>query len=58
MTIRATLGTTAAAKEFDRHPGTLRAWARDPNSPIKPLKIHGRLHWPVDEIRRVLGGTK
>ena len=34
---------------------TARAWSCLENGPLRPLRVNGRLAWPVDEIRRILG---
>ena len=47
--------TAAAAYYLNRRPQTLRGWACLENGPIRPLRINGRLAWPVSELRRVLG---
>lgn len=53
---RATLTTAEAAAQLNRAPQTLRLWAmRTGSGPIEPIRIHGRLAWPVAELRRVLG---
>ena len=46
--------TDAAAYYLDRKPQTLRAWACLENGPIRPIRINGRLAWPVAEIRTLL----
>ena len=33
----------------------MRKWAMQDNGPLRPLRINGRLAWPVSELRRVLG---
>jgi len=33
----------------------MRAWACLDNGAIRPLRINGRLAWPVKEIKKVLG---
>ena len=49
--------TTAEASFFlNRRPQTLRIWAMNQH-PIRPLNIHGRLAWPVSEIKRLLLGV-
>ena len=53
--IRTGLPTPEAAHHLGRKPQTLRAWACSESGPIKPLRIHGRLLWPVADIRRLLG---
>lgn len=53
---RAAIPTHEAAAHLNRRPQTLRLWAiRDGAGPIRPLRVNGRLAWPVSEIRRVLG---
>ncbi len=53
---RAALPTPEAAFHLNRAQQTLRLWAmRDGSGPIRPLRINGRLAWPVSELRRVLG---
>ena len=52
---RANLPTQEAAFHLNRRPQTLRGWACLENGPIRPLRINGRLAWPVSELRRVLG---
>jgi hypothetical protein len=53
---RATLTTAEAAKHLNRAEQTLRLWAVSPSGgPVQPLRINGRLAWPVADLRRVLG---
>lgn len=52
---RATLNTSEAAHHFNRTPQTLRQWAHKGNGPVQPLRVNGRLAWPVAEIRSLLG---
>ena len=53
---RPTVDTAAASYYLNRQPQTLRSWAmRDGTGPVRPIRIHGRLAWPVAELRRVLG---
>ena len=54
---RATLPTHEAAAHLNRAQQTLRLWACREDGPLHPLRIHGRLAWPVSELRRVLGLT-
>jgi len=51
---RASLTTHEAAFHLNRAQQTLRLWAMRENGPIKPMRIHGRLAWPVAEIRKLL----
>lgn len=50
-----TVKTAAAAYYLNRRQQTLRGWACLENGPLRPIRVHGRLAWPVAEIRRVLG---
>ena len=52
---RPTVDTAAAAFFLNRRPQTMRAWACLENGPLRPIRINGRLAWPVSELRRVLG---
>lgn len=53
---RAALPTSEAAAHLSRAQQTLRTWAmRDGSGPLRPLRINGRLAWPVADIRRLLG---
>lgn len=54
--IRTTLPTAEAAFHLSRANQTLRAWAmRDGSGPIRPIRINGRLAWPVAELKTILG---
>jgi len=52
---RAAVDTETAAFHLSREPQTLRVWACRENGPIRPMRVHGRLAWPVSELRRLLG---
>jgi hypothetical protein len=52
---RPAVDTATAAHYLNRRPQTLRGWACLENGPLRPVRVHGRLAWPVSEIRRVLG---
>lgn len=52
---RPTVPTEQAGYYLDRRPQTMRAWACLENGPLRPIRINGRLAWPVSELRRVLG---
>ena len=58
INLRETVNTTQAAKALNRAPQTLRKWASLENGPIRPIRIHGRLAWPLDEIAALLNGGK
>ena len=52
---RTHLPTDEAAYHLNRQVQTLRIWACKENGPLRPVRIGGRLAWPVAEIKRVLG---
>jgi hypothetical protein len=52
---RTHVGTACAAHWLGRKQQTLRGWACSEDGPIRPKRINGRLAWPVDEIRRLMG---
>lgn len=52
---RAALPTQEAAAQLNRAQQTLRLWAMREDGPLRPIRINGRLAWPVSELRRVLG---
>ena len=53
---RPTVPTEQAAYYLNRRPQTLRAWAmKSGTGPLSCLRIHGRLAWKTDDIRRLLG---
>jgi hypothetical protein len=52
---RPAVDTAAAAHYLGRRPQTLRGWACHEDGPLRPIRVHGRLAWPVAELRRVLG---
>jgi len=51
---RSALPTPEAAFHLNRAQQTLRLWAMRENGPIRPIRIHGRLAWPVADLRRIL----
>ena len=53
---RAALPTAEAAAHLSRAQQTLRIWAmRDGSGPIRPIRVNGRLMWPVAQLRELLG---
>lgn len=54
---RPTVPTEQAAHYLCRRPQTLRGWACAETFPdgLRPVRINGRLAWPVAGIRAVLG---
>ena len=52
----AILPTNEAARAINRRPQTLRRWACFGSGPIQPVRIHGRLGWRVEDLRRLIEG--
>lgn len=52
---RTALPTPEAAAQLNRAEQTLRLWSCHEKGPIRPLRVNGRLAWPVADIKRVLG---
>lgn len=54
---RPNVDTAAAAYYLNRKPQTLRGWACEESFPsgLRPIRVNGRLSWPVSGIRAVLG---
>lgn len=52
---RAVVETDCAAYHLLRTAQTLRLWACKENGPIRPRRVHGRLMWPVAELRKLCG---
>ena len=53
---RPTVPTDAAAHYLNRKPQTLRSWASLENGPLRPVRINGRLAWPIAGIKSLLNG--
>lgn len=51
---RSALPTPEAAYHLNRAQQTLRLWAMRNDGPVKALRIHGRLAWPVADLRKLL----
>ena len=52
---RTAVETACAAFHLARQPQTLRGWACLENGPIRPIRVHGRLAWKTEDLRRILG---
>jgi len=52
---RPMLTTDETAYYVNRKPQTLRVWACTEAGPLRPVRLHGRLGWPTDAVRRYLG---
>lgn len=52
---RSCVDTATAAFHLNRQPQTLRGWACHEGGPLRPVRVHGRLAWPVAGIKKVLG---
>lgn len=55
--LRHAITTAQAAVVLNRKPQTLRKWACLENGPIRPIRINGRLAWPVTELQALLHGV-
>lgn len=55
---RAAVDTATAAYHLNRQPQTLRGWACHEDGPLRPVRLHGRLAWKTDDLRRLLGVAK
>ena len=53
---RTHVDTACAAYHLLRKPQTMRAYACLENGPIRPIRINGRLAWPVAAIKSLLNG--
>lgn len=52
---RSAIPTAEAAHHLSRSTATLQLWASKGWGPVKPLRVGGRLAWPVADIKRLLG---
>ncbi|MDV6345185.1 DNA-binding protein [Nitrosomonas sp. Is37] len=52
---RPTVTTEEAAYYCNRKPQTMRIWACTENGLIRPIRVNGRLAWPVSEIKKIMG---
>lgn len=50
-----TVDTAACAYYLNRRPQTMRIHACRETGPIRPVRVNGRLAWPVAELRKLLG---
>jgi hypothetical protein len=52
---RPTVPTAQAAYYLNRKPQTLRGWAMN-EKVIRPVRLNGRLAWPIEAIKAALAG--
>jgi hypothetical protein len=52
-----TVATHEAAAMLGRANQTLRKWACLGSGPLRPIRLHGRLRWRLDDIRALLSGA-
>jgi hypothetical protein len=52
--VRSHIDTACAAYHLGRKAQTLRIWASTETGPVRPIRVNGRLAWPVAEICAVL----
>ncbi len=53
---RSHVDTACAAFHLTRSAQTLRSWSCFENGPIRPVRVHRRLAWAVEDIKRLLSG--
>jgi hypothetical protein len=51
---RSHITTFEAARHLNRAQQTLRMWASSDSGPLRPIRVSGRLAWPVADLRRLL----
>jgi hypothetical protein len=51
---RTHVDTASAAYHLGRKAQTMRVWASTEQGPIRPVRINGRLAWPVQRIKQLL----
>lgn len=54
---RTHVSTKVMCRHLNRKEQTARVWACFENGPLRPIRVHGRLAWPVAEIKRILLGV-
>ncbi len=54
---RPAVDTASAAHYLNRRPQTLRGWACNEDGPLRPIRVNGRLAWPTEAIRKLLGAA-
>ena len=52
---RTHVSTRLMCAHIGRKEQTARVWACYETGPIRPIRVNGRLAWPVSELRRLLG---
>lgn len=55
---RSYVDTKTAASLLGRAPQTLRKWACYEDGPLNPVRVNGRLAWPVADIERLFSNSK
>ncbi|PZO14842.1 MAG: hypothetical protein DCF26_14435 [Burkholderiales bacterium] len=51
---RTHISTAHCAFLLNRKPQTLRVWSLRSKGPLQPIRVHGRLAWPVSGIKQLL----
>jgi len=52
---RTHVSTKVMCVHLDRKEQTARGWACHEDGPLRPIRVHMKLMWPVSEIKRLLG---
>ena len=55
---RPTITTAAIAHYTHSAPQTWRIHAMRQTGGVLPIRLNGKLHWPTDQVRRLLGVAK
>ena len=53
--MRSTVDTATAAYYLNRRMQTLQKWSSLGTGPLTPVRLNGRLAWPVSEIKNLMG---
>lgn len=53
--IRTHVSTKVMCYHLGRKEQTARGWACHEDGPLRPIRVNGRLAWPVADIKRLLG---
>jgi hypothetical protein len=52
---RTHVSTRVMCYHLGRKEQTARGWACHDDGPVRPVRVNGRLAWPVADIKRLLG---
>lgn len=52
---RSHISTRLMCLHIGRKEQTARGWACNEDGPLRPIRVNGRLAWPVADIKRLMG---